>query len=187
VGKQPLAKKREVVDEVESLLDQTQMVFAIDYKGLTMAEMNTLRAELRNSNSVCMVVKNTLMRRAIADRPAWSGLSGILAGPSAFIMVRGDITVALKTYQDFQKKIKKTEFRGAAMDGLALTLDQAKAVADLPPKEVLMAQVAGGIQSIATKLAVSLNGVPTQLARVVNEVPASVGRVIKAIADKEAA
>ncbi|MDX2270776.1 MAG: 50S ribosomal protein L10 [Cyanobacteriota bacterium] len=187
MGKQPLTKKIEVVDEVRALLDSSQMVVVIDYKGLTVSEMNQLRADLRAFNSVCMVVKNTLMRRAIEDRPAWAGLPTFLKGSTAFILVRGDIAATLKAYQDFQKKVKKSEFQGAAIEGLALNLDQAKAIADLPPKEVLMAQVAGGINSLATKLAVSLNAVPTQVVRVINEVPASVGRVIQAIADKDAA
>ncbi|MFS8831560.1 50S ribosomal protein L10, partial [Synechococcus sp. R8-2] len=74
MGKQPLAKKAEIVDKVRSLLQASQMVLVIDYKGLTVAEMDQLRAELRKSDSVCMVVKNTLMRRAIADQKAWAGI-----------------------------------------------------------------------------------------------------------------
>ncbi len=185
MGKQTLARKAEIIDDVQSLLDASQMVLIIDYKGLTVFEFNDFRTELRQSDSVCMVVKNTLMRRAIADRPTWAGIPTFLAGPSAFVMIRGDIAKAVKTYQDFQKKSKKTEFRGAAIDGQALNLDQAKAIADLPPKEILLAQAAGAIQSVATKLAVSLNGVPTQLVTGINEVPASLGRVLQAIASKQ--
>jgi large subunit ribosomal protein L10 len=66
-------------------------------------------------------------------------------------------------------------------------LDQAKAIAELPPKEVLMAQVAGSLKSVATRLAVGLNAVPTQVARGIQEIPASLARAIRAIADKEAA
>lgn len=187
MGKQPVAKKAEVVEEVRSLLQASQMVLVIDYKGLTVAEMNQLRAELRKANSVCMVVKNTLMRRAIADQQAWAGIAPFLAGPSAFILIRGDIATALKAYQDFAKQTKKTEFRGAAMEGLSLTLEQAKAIAELPPKEVLIAQVAGSLKSVATKLAVGLNAVPTQVARGIQEIPASLGRALRAVADKKAA
>jgi large subunit ribosomal protein L10 len=187
MGKQPLAKKAEIVDKVRSLLQASQMVLVIDYKGLTVAEMDQLRAELRKSDSVCMVVKNTLMRRAIADQKAWAGIIPFLAGPTAFILIRGDISAALKAYQDFAKQTKKTEFRGAGIEGLSLTLEQAKAIAELPPKEVLMAQVAGSLKSVGTGLAVGLNAVPTQVARGIHEIPASLGRAIRAIADKEAA
>lgn len=185
MGKQTLARKAEIIESVESLLDASQMVLVIDYKGMTVFELNEFRAQLREADSACMVVKNTLMRRAIADRPSWAGVSQFLAGPSAFVMIRGDIAKAVKIYQDFQKKAKKTEFRGAAIDGQALNIDQAKAIADLPPKEILLAQAAGALQSVATKLAVGLNAVPTQVVTGINEVPASLGRVLQAIASKE--
>ncbi len=187
MGKQPLSKKMEIVDEVSTLLDSSQMVLVIDYKGMTVTEMNTLRGDLRESDSVCMVVKNTLMRRAIADRPTWAGLGEYLSGPSAFILIRGDIGKAVKAYEGFQKQAKKTEFRGAAIDGQALNLEQAKAIADLPPKEVLLAQAAGGINAMATRLATSLNGVSTQLATGINEIPSSLGRVLQAMSQRDEA
>ena len=71
------------------------------------------------------------------------------------------------------------------MQGQALSEDQVKAIADLPSKEELMAQVAGAINSLATKLAVGINQVPSSLARGINEVPASLGRCVGAIASKE--
>ncbi len=185
MGKQSLAEKAAVVDEVQSILDSSQMVLAIEYTGMTVPDFNTLRNELRESDAVCMVVKNTLMKRAIADRPTWSGLDGFLAGQNAFILVRGDIGKAVKAYQDFQKKAKKTEFRGAAIDGLALDLEQAKAIADLPPKEVLMAQVAGSLNSMASRVAGGLNALPTQVVTGVNEIPSTLVRAIRAVADKD--
>ncbi len=184
MGKQPITKKAEIVEEVGSLLDSAQMVLSIDYKGLTVSEMTTFRAELKAADATCMVVKNTLMRRAISDRPTWAGLGEFLSGPNVFVLIRGDIGKTVKIYQDFQKKTKKTEFRGAAIDGMALNLEQAQAVADLPPKEVLLARAAGGIQAIATRLAVSLNGVPTQLATGLDQIPASLARAIQAVADQ---
>ncbi len=185
MGKQTLSQKAAIVEEVGTLLDQCQMVLTIDYKTMTVSDFNTLRAELRESDSACIVVKNTLMRRAISDRPTWSGLDSFLSGNNAFILIRGDIGKAVKTYQDFQKKAKKTEFRGAAIDGLALDLDQAKAIADLPPKEVLMAQVAGGLNSVATKLGVSVKALPTKVITGINEIPSTVVRAVKAVSDKE--
>lgn len=187
MGKQPLTRKVEIVDQVQSLLANSQMVLIVDYQGLTVAEMNTLRSNLREADSSLVVVKNTLMRRAIADQSRWRGINTFLSGQTIFILIRGDIKKTIKIYQDFQKKAKKTEFKGAAIDGLGLNLEQAQAIADLPPKEVLLAQVAGGINAMSTRLAVSLNALPTQVARVVNEVPSSLGRAIKAVAEKQEA
>ncbi|MEN9220097.1 MAG: 50S ribosomal protein L10 [Thermostichales cyanobacterium SZTDM-1c_bins_54] len=187
MGRQSLERKAEIVQEVQDLLKRSQMVMVVDYKGLTVAEMSSLRAELRPLGCVFMVVKNSLMERAIAGQAAWAGMQQYLAGSSAFIMVPDRIGDALKVYQGFQKKVKKTELRGAAMAGMALNIDQIKAVADLPPKEVLLAQAAGALQTVATRLAVSLKGVPTQLGRGINEVPASLGRVLQALAQRDAA
>ncbi|GAB4217407.1 MAG: 50S ribosomal protein L10 [Synechococcales cyanobacterium] len=187
MGRKSVQQKAEIVQEVQGLLGQTQMVMVIDYKGLTVAEFSAFRAELRPLNTVCMVVKNSLMERAITGQATWTGMNQFLSGSSAFILVPDRIGDVLKVYQDFQKKTKKTELRGAAMAGMALNPDEIKAVADLPPKEVLLAQAAGAIKAVATRLAVSLNGVPTQLARSIHEVPASVGRVVQAVATRDAA
>ena len=86
---------------------------------------------------------------------------------------------------ELKKDLKKTEFRGGVMQGQALNEEQVKAIADLPSKEELIAQVAGAINSIATKLAVGINQVPTSVARGINEVPSSLGRAIQAVSKKE--
>ncbi len=176
MGKQSRSKKDAVIAEVQSLLQDSQLVMVIDYKGLTVTDLNELRAVLRPSNSTCMVVKNTLMTRAITLSNAWEPMSQFLVGQTAFIITPEDISGAIKAYQDYLKKAKKTEFRGAVLDGTALNNDQLKAIADLPPKEILMAQVAGAINAVTAKVATAIN-----------EVPSSLARVIQAIADKEAA
>ncbi|NJK63826.1 MAG: 50S ribosomal protein L10, partial [Synechococcaceae cyanobacterium SM2_3_1] len=156
MGKQPITKKTEIVEEVGSLLDSAQMVLSIDYKGLTVSEMTTFRAELRAADATCMVVKNTLMRRAISDRPTWAGLGEFLSGPNVFVLIRGDIGKTVKIFQDFQKKTKKTEFRGAAIDGMALNRRAGPGCCRSAPKEVLLAQASRRDSAIATRLAVSL-------------------------------
>lgn len=185
MGKQTVERKSEIVEAVQELLDRSQMVVVLDYKGLSVPEMNDLRDRLRPTESRCMVVKNTLMRRAISDRDTWSPMSEFLAGPSAFILIEGDVAAAVKAYQAFLKDVKKTEFRGAVMDGTAFDFEQLKAVADLPPKEVLMAQVAGGINALATRIAVGIKEVPTSVLRGINEVPSSLGRAVQAVSDQK--
>lgn len=176
MGKQSRSKKDAVIAEVQSLLQDSQLVMVIDYQGLTVSDLNELRAALRTSNSTCMVVKNTLMTRAITLSNVWEPMSEFLVGQTAFIITPEDISGAIKAYQDYIKKAKKSEFRGAVLDGSALNIDQLKAIADLPSKEVLMAQVAGSLNAVATKLATGIN-----------EVPSSLARVLKAVAEQEAA
>jgi large subunit ribosomal protein L10 len=91
-------------------------------------------------------------------------------------LLKGDLGAALKAYQDFQKASKKTELRGGVMEGRALTQAEVKAIADLPSKEQLIAQIAGGINGLATKIAFGVKEVPSMLAR-----------GIKAISEKQAA
>ncbi|NEO98326.1 MAG: 50S ribosomal protein L10 [Symploca sp. SIO2E9] len=180
-----LENKQEVVTGLKQVLSESQLAIVIDYQGLTVAEITDLRNRLRPTGSVCKVTKNTLMRRAVEGDENWQAMTEFLAGSSAFMLVKDDIGGAIRAYQDFQKATKKTEFRGGVMQGRALNQDQVKAIADLPSKEELIAQVAGAINSLATKLAVSINEVPSSLGRSINEVPASLGRSFQALAAKK--
>lgn len=175
------ADKGEIVAELKESLNDAQLAIVIDYQGLTVAEITDLRTSLRDVDAVCKVTKNTLMRLAVESDDNWQPMTGFLKGSSAFLLVRDDIGGAVRAYQDFQKKTKKTEFRGGVMQGQALNQEQVKAIADLPSKEELIAQVAGAINAVATKLALGINEVPNSLARGINEVPNSVGRVIAAV------
>jgi large subunit ribosomal protein L10 len=180
-----LENKKEVVADLKELLSDSQLAVVIDYQGLSVAEISNLRDRLRESGAICKVTKNTLMRRAVEENEDWQPMIQFLQGSSAFLLVKDDIGGAVRAYQDFQKATKKTDFRGGVMQGQALSEDQVKAIADLPSKEELMAQVAGALNSLATKIAVGINEVPSSIARGINEVPASTGRVIGAIASKE--
>jgi large subunit ribosomal protein L10 len=113
---------------------------------------------------------------AIAGDEKWQSMSEFLSDSSAFLLVKDDISGAIKAYQDFQKATKKTEIRGGVLEGRALQEADVKAIADLPSKEQLMAQIAGALNALATKIAVG-----------VKEVPASLARGIQAISEKEAA
>lgn len=169
-----LESKKKVIADLKETLSQSQMVVAIDYRGLTVAEMTDLRRRLRPAGAVCKVTKNTFMQIAINGDAKWEPMSAFLKESSAFVLIKDDVGGALKAYQDFQKASKKSELRGGVMEGRALNEKDVKAIADLPSKEQLMAQIAGAINGVATKLAVSIN-----------EVPASLSRAIKAVSEKE--
>ncbi|MFG3817509.1 50S ribosomal protein L10 [Limnothrix redekei] len=171
-----LEDKQAIVADLKSLLTETEMVAVIDYAGLSVAELSDLRNRIAASGAVCKVTKNTLMRIAVEDDANWQPMTEFLKGTSAFLLLKGDLGAALKAYQDFQKASKKTELRGGVMEGRALTQAEVKAIADLPSKEQLIAQIAGGINGLATKIAVGVKEVPSMLAR-----------GIKAISEKQAA
>jgi large subunit ribosomal protein L10 len=178
-------QKQEMLADIKQSLSESQLTVVIDYQGLSVAEITDLRQRLLPTGSACTVAKNTLMGVAVKEDSKWQPMQELLAGSNAFLFLKDDIGGAIKAYQDFQKATKKTEFKGGVMEGRLLNQEQVKAIADLPSKEQLLAQVAGAINSIAAKLAVGLNGVPTMLATGINEVPASLNRAIKAISDKE--
>ncbi|MCL2931205.1 MAG: 50S ribosomal protein L10 [Trichodesmium sp. MAG_R03] len=178
-------QKQKMLANIKQYLSESQLTLVIDYQGLSVAEITDLRRRLIPTGSICSITKNTLMGIAVREDSNWQPMEQLLAGSNAFLFLKDDIGSAIKAYQEFQKASKKTEFKGGVMEGRLLDQDQVKAIADLPSKEELLAQVAGAINSIATKFAISLNAVPTQLATGINEVPASVNRAIKAISDKE--
>ncbi len=177
--------KEEVVADLKQILSESQLAMIIDYQGLTVGEITDLRNNLRPTGTICKVTKNTFMRLAVEEDQNWQPMNQFLSGSSAFLLVKDDIAGAVKAYQAFQKATKKTEFRGGVMQGQALNQEQIKAISELPSKEELMAQMAGALNSIATKLARSINEVPTSLGRSINEVPSSLGRCLQGIAAKQ--
>jgi large subunit ribosomal protein L10 len=164
-----LENKQQIVEELKGLLGEAEMALVLDYKGLTIKEMTDLRTRLQASNGVCKVTKNTLMRRAIDGDSAWSDLDSLLTGTNAFVLVKGDVGGAVKALQSFQKDTKKSDVKGGLFEGKLLSPSDIQAIGDLPSKEVLMAQIAGAINGLATKLAVGINEVPSGLARALKQ------------------
>lgn len=173
MGRSP-ENKQAIVAELKERLSESQLALVINYQGLTVGEITDLRRRLSPTGTVCKVTKNTFMGIAIDGQDNWQPMSELLNGASAFLLVKEDISSAIKAYQEFQKVSKKTELRGGVMEGRVLKEADIKALADLPSKEQLMAQIAGALNALATKIAVGIN-----------EVPASLGRSIKAISEKE--
>ncbi len=168
--------KQALVAEIKESLTQCQLALVINYQGLTVAEITDLRRRLRPTGTECKVSKNTLMGIAIDGQDQWQPMTELLNGSSAFLLVKEDISGAIKAYQEFQRTSKKTELRGGVMEGRLLKEADVKALGDLPSKEQLIAQIAGAINALATKIAVGIN-----------EVPASLGRSLKAYSEKDGA
>jgi len=160
-----LESKKQIVEEIKSLLTEAEIALVLDYKGLSIKEMSDLRARLEPSSGICKVAKNTLIRKAIDGDSLWSGLESLLSGTNAFILVKGDVGGALKAVQTFQKETKKSTTKGGLFEGKLLSQDEIKAIASLPSKETLMAQIAGALNAIPTKIAIGVNEVPSGLAR----------------------
>jgi len=159
-------QKAQVIEEVAGRLRESNAVFAVDYRGISVPQAAELRTALRAADSTFAIVKNTLAERA-ADEVGAEGLKELLAGPTAMTFVRGDAAAAAKALRDFRRGTGGTllEFKGGWMDGTALTPEDVDAIAQLPPKEVLIGRLVGMIASPLTGLATALNNLPAGLAR----------------------
>ncbi len=165
-----LENKKQIIADLKESLGESQLMFIVNYRGLSVNEIGDLRNRLRPKGASCKVTKNTFMDIAVQNDDRWQAVSEILKGDSAFVMVKDDLGGAIKAYQDFQKASKKTEIRGGVMDGKLLTEADLKAISELPSKEQLLAQIAGAINGVATKLAVGINEVPSGLARAIKQI-----------------
>lgn len=160
-----LENKQEIVADLKTQLDGTSMAVVIDYRGLSVADITDLRNRIRPSGASCKVTKNTLMRKAIEGNEDWQPLSEFLTESSAFLLLKDDFGSAIKAYQGFQKETKKSVLRGGVLDGKVLTENDVKAIGELPSKEELIAQIAGALNAVTTKIAVGIKEVPSSVAR----------------------
>lgn len=159
-------EKAAVIDRIAGDLEESQAVFAVDYRGITVSQVADLRAKLRAADATFTVVKNSLTERA-ADKVGAEALKAILEGPTALTFVRGDAAAAAKALSDAQRTTEVLAFKGGLMDGKAVTADEIRAISKLPSREVLYGQLVGMIASPVSGLVRTLNalvaGVAIQL------------------------
>lgn len=162
-------EKAAVIDRIAGELESSQAVFAVDYRGITVSQVADLRARLRAVDATFAVVKNSLTERA-ADKAGAEALKGVLQGPTALTFVRGDAAAAAKALSDAQRVTEVLAFKGGLMDGQAVGPDDIRAIAKLPSREVLYAQLVGTVAAPLTGLARTLNalisGIAVQLGQI---------------------
>jgi large subunit ribosomal protein L10 len=156
-------QKAAVVDEVAEAIQSAEAVFAVDYRGISVTQAAELRGKLIDAQASLRVVKNTLTERA-ADKAGNENLKALLEGPTALTFVNGDIAVAAKVIADFRRANELPQFKGGSMGGDALSAEQLDAIAKLPARDVLNAQLAGTIASPLTGLVRGLNALIAGLA-----------------------
>jgi large subunit ribosomal protein L10 len=159
-------QKAAVVDEVATQIQESEAVFAVDYRGISVPQAAELRVKLNEAGARFRVVKNTLTELA-ADRAGADPLKEVLDGPTAFTFVAadgGDVALAAKALAQFRRETELLEFKGGVMNGEALTAEQIGAIARLPAKELLHAQLVGVIASPITGLVRGLNALIAGLA-----------------------
>jgi large subunit ribosomal protein L10 len=150
-------QKAAVIDEIAVKIQQSEAIFAVDFRGITVPQAAELRDKLRAVDASFKIVKNSLTERA-ADQVGAEHLKPLLAGPTALTFVGGDAATAAKAVADYARVTgDKLAFKGGVMDGAPLSPDQVTAISKLPPRDVLYGQLVGLVASPLTGLVRTLN------------------------------
>jgi large subunit ribosomal protein L10 len=158
-----LEDKKAVVVEVSGKLKDAQAAMLAEYRGLTVAQMTKLRRKAHEAKVYLRVVKNTLARRAAAGT-SYECLSEQMVGPLAYAISNDPVAVA-KLLSEFAKDNQQLKIKAAAMAGKLMTLAQVGALATLPGREQLLAQLLGTMQAPVANFVRTLNEVPTKFVR----------------------
>jgi large subunit ribosomal protein L10 len=167
-------QKAAVVEEVAAQIKESEAVFAVDYRGISVPQVADLRVKLNDAGARFRVVKNTLTQLA-ADKAGAEALKGVLEGPTAFTFVRadGEVALAAKALAQFKREHNVLSFKGGLMNGEELSAEQLEALARVPTRDVLHAQLVGVIASPITGLVRGLNaliaGLAIQLKQIADE------------------
>lgn len=163
------SEKEVVLKNVAELAENAQSLVLAEYRGLTVAEMTELRSKAREQNVSLNVLKNTLAKRALAGT-GFEAASDEMTGPLVYGFSEDAAAVA-KVMSDFAKGNKKLVLRGGALQsGTKLSVDEVKQLANIPSKEVLLAQLCGLMNAPMTQLVTLLQAPSVRFARVVSAV-----------------
>jgi large subunit ribosomal protein L10 len=158
-----LDEKKAVVAEVSGKLSGAQAAMLAEYRGLSVAQMTTLRRKAHDGQVYLRVVKNTLARRAV-EGTSFECLKDQMSGPLAFAVSADPVAVA-KILSEFAKDNEHLKIKAGAMSGKLMSLEQIQALAVLPGREQLLAQLLATMQAPVQKFVQTLNEVPAKFVR----------------------
>ncbi len=158
-----LEQKQAVVAEVAQQVSRAQAIVMVENRGMAVADMTRLRAKARASGVYFRVVKNTLVRRAVAETP-FAQLADRMVGPLAYGIGPDPVAVA-KVLNDFAKGHEKFVITGGAMPGQVMSAKEVAALAALPSREELIARLLGALQAPLSRFVQTLNAVPSKFVR----------------------
>ncbi len=154
-------QKKEEVSKLAKKMKEAKIILLTDYRGINVADVTELRAELRKSNSEYKVIKNNITKRALAEAGI-EGLDELLEGPTAVIMNSEDYLDAAKAIYNFSKDNEFYKIKGGVIDGKVMTAEEIITLAKLPSRETLLSMLAGALLGNISKLAVALDQVRAQ-------------------------
>jgi large subunit ribosomal protein L10 len=162
-------QKAAAIAEIATNIEESQAIFAVDYRGITVAQVGELRAKLREADASFRVVKNSLTERA-ADETGKVELKPYLQGPTALTFVRGDAALAAKAIADYARLTQLLPFKGGLMEGATVDAEQIRAISRLPSREALYGQLVGIVASPISGLVRTLGALVGGLAVALGQV-----------------
>ena len=156
-----IAQKEKAVEELAAKIKEAKIVLLTDYRGISVEDVTTLRADLRKNDSEYKVIKNNITRRAL-DKCGYEGLDELLVGPTAVVMNNEDYLEAAKTIYNFSKDNDFYKIKGGIIEGKVMSAEEIITLAKLPSKVTLIGMLAGALLGNISKLAVALNEVKAQ-------------------------
>ena len=158
------AEKVTAVAELTERFRDSSGAVLTEYRGLTVAQLAELRRSL-GDHATFAVVENTLTKIAVSEAGLENQLLSLLSGPSAVAFVDGDVVEAAKSLRDFARANPLLVIKGGVLDGKAMTPPEIIRLADLEPREVLLAKLAGAMKASLAGAAATFNALPVQMAQ----------------------
>ncbi|SDW89462.1 LSU ribosomal protein L10P [Marininema mesophilum] len=153
-----IESKKQVVAEIAEKFQNSKSTIITDYRGLTVAEMNELRSQLREAGVEYRVLKNTMTRRATSESNL-NELDEHLVGPTAVAFSQEDVVAPAKVLHTFAKDHQALEIKGGVVEGRVVTLDEVKALAELPSREGLLSMLLSVMQAPVRNFALAVKAV----------------------------
>jgi large subunit ribosomal protein L10 len=158
------AVKEAKVAELTKRFQSSSGAVLTEYRGLTVAQVRELRQAL-GEDAKFAVVKNTLTKIAARDAGVSADFSELLVGPSAIAFVEGDVVQAAKGLREFSRANPLLVIKGGVLEGKTMTPDEISKLADLEPRDVLLAKLAGAMKATMAGAAATFTALPVQMAR----------------------
>ncbi len=156
-----IEQKKQVVDEIAEKLQASNSIVVVDYRGLNVAEVTELRKQLREAGVEFKVYKNTLTRRAV-EKLELTDLNDALVGPNAIAFGGEDVVAPAKILNDFAKEHEALEIKAGVIEGNVASVEEIKALAELPSREGLLSMLLSVLQAPIRNLALATKAVADQ-------------------------
>ena len=156
----PRAEKEKAVQDIQEKFKKAQAVFLFEYHGLNVADMTGLRMKLREGQAELKVLKNTLVKKALEGSPLKEAISSDFKGPIACAFSYSDAVSTAKVLADFKKEDQSLNFKSGVLKERRIQVQEIKALAKLPSREVLLAHLVGTLAAPISSFVRVLAAVP---------------------------